>query len=33
METALGEHGGSGDVQGFDKGMKWCKMGVKSEWN
>ena len=32
----LGEHGGSRDVQGFDKGMKWRKLGekgVKSEWN
>jgi len=23
MEIALGEHGGSGDMQGFDKGKKW----------
>ena len=27
MEMALGEHGGSRDVQGFDKGMEGCKMG------
>ena len=27
MEMALGEHGGSRDVQGFDKGMEGCNMG------
>jgi len=27
MGMALGEHGGSRDVQGFDKGMEGCKMG------
>jgi len=27
METALGEHGGAREVQGFDKGMEGCKMG------
>ena len=31
MEMALGEHGGSRDVQGFDKGMEGCKMGEMCE--
>ena len=36
MEMALGEHGGSRDVQGFDKGMEGCNRGEmceKSELN
>ena len=36
MEMALGEHGGLGDVQGFDqerKEVEWKEVCRKKNWN